>query len=159
MGLLKTLLPFGAIGVLPGLKFSEISNQRRAVKAQRRLVDIQNRRNALQVAREARAQAANVEAGAAAVGAGDSSGLFGGVGSIGSQFAGNLDFLNQSSFLNRKTLKAQQAAATAGATFDAILSAGQLFAGGGAGGSAPKLPSGGQQLNQEKTNPLFRNTN
>lgn len=144
-----------AVGVAAVGTVATISAQNKAAKAQKKQFAYQRQIDNLRAARErtqairaARISQGQVTQTAVNQGASGTSASLGGIGSIQSQLAGTLSFLDQTNFLSdQATIQAGKAAAamTKAANASAITGlAMQVFSMSGSfGGGAPKGPSGG----------------
>lgn len=127
------------IAILGGLTAYSIGEQakagrasQRAYEAEKRKAEIENVRKAREAVRQARIVQAQMQSQAALTGGMGSSGLAGGLASVGSQLAGNLNYMSDIASENTAIANAQMQAARA-STNAAI--AGQIgsFAGSEAG--------------------------
>lgn len=126
------------------------SEQRKAARVERRIQDVKAARERRRAIREARIARADVEAGAQATGAGTSSGAITGSGTIGTQLASNLSFLDQASELQTQSSIFRQKAANFsgraqdfGAVSNIALTTGSLFGRSGGGSNSGSGGSGG----------------
>jgi len=131
-----------AAGIAPAAQITSIDeqkrsgrNQIRASKAQQRLQDIKATRERRAQFRQAQKAQAEIIAGGVASGTSKSSSVKQGVGSVQTQLASNISFLDETIGLNRETsifnqkaADASSRAATADAIFDTSLKAASLFA-------------------------------
>lgn len=91
----------------------QASATRRAAEAEQRRADIQNARAVRQSIRQARIARGTVVNTGANAGTSQSSGVLGGVASVGSQLNSNVDYLNQSTAVAKEYASAQADAGAA----------------------------------------------
>ena len=117
---------------------------RKAAKMERRIAEAENVRSRRQAIRERVIQAARLENQAAGTGTTQSSGVQGGVASLGSQTASNLGFASQIEAMNNQRLSFLDAAAAAQGRAQMAATASSVagsFAPGGAFASAASTPA------------------
>lgn len=113
---------------------------RKAAKMERRIAEAENVRSRREAIRERLIQAARLENQAATSGTSDSSGVQGGIASLGSQTASNIGFSSQVESMNNQRLSFLDAAAAAQGRAQvgaAVGSVSSSFAPGGAFYTAP----------------------
>lgn len=112
-------MAFAAIVVAVAAAYSANEQQksnkeaRKAAKMERRIAEAENVRSRRQAIRERLIQAARIENQAAATGTTNSSGVQGGIASLGSQTASNIGFSSQVESMNNQRLNFLDAAAAA----------------------------------------------
>lgn len=115
----------GVIGAVSSM--AAVAQQRKAAALQQKQSELQSRRSNRQAMREAQLRRAQTIQGAVAGGVNFSSGMAGGVASLGSQFGEASGYSTQMSGLNKEISMAQQRASTMQA-FGGLV--GDLFQGG-----------------------------
>lgn len=110
--------------------------EKRARKVEGRIRDVQTARERRRAIREARVQRADIEAGAQATGVAGASGAITGAGTVGTQLAANLSFLDQVSELqDRASMFRERAASRFGKAQTASAVSGLAFTGASFGAS------------------------